>query len=38
VDHNAAYHRAQDAIHACRQRPDVQAQADTVLERHGSRA
>ena len=38
VDHNDAYHHAQDAIHELRQRPEIQAQADTVLERHGSRA
>ncbi|PSR00679.1 MAG: deoxyribodipyrimidine photo-lyase/cryptochrome family protein [Bacteroidetes bacterium SW_11_64_17] len=38
VDHNEAYHHAQDAIHELRERPDVQRQADAVLEQHGSRA
>jgi deoxyribodipyrimidine photo-lyase len=37
VDHNAAYHHAQDAIRALRERPDVQEQADVILRRHGSR-
>ena len=38
VDHNDAYHHAQDAIHELRQQPEIQAQADVILERHGSRA
>jgi len=38
VDHNEAYHHAQDAIHALREQPEIQKQADAILERHGSRA
>ena len=38
VDHNEAYHYAQDTLHEYRQRPEIQAQADVILERHGSRA
>jgi len=38
VDHNEAYHHAQDAIHELREQPEIQRQADAILERHGSRA
>jgi len=38
VDHNEAYHHAQDAIRELRERPEIQEQADAILERHGSRA
>ena len=38
VDHNEAYHHAQDAIHELREQPEIQEQADAILERHGSRA
>jgi deoxyribodipyrimidine photo-lyase len=37
VDHLEAYHHAQDAIRSLRERPDVQRQAEAILERHGSR-
>lgn len=37
VNHLEAYHRAQEAIRSLRERPDVQAQAEVILERHGSR-
>jgi deoxyribodipyrimidine photo-lyase len=38
VDHNEAYHHAQDTIRAFRERPEIQEQAERVLEQHGSRA
>jgi deoxyribodipyrimidine photo-lyase len=38
VDHNEAYHHAQDVIHELREQPEIQEQADAILERHGSRA
>jgi deoxyribodipyrimidine photo-lyase len=37
VDHLEAYHHAQDAIRSLHERPDVQRQAEVILERHGSR-
>ncbi len=38
VDHNEAYHHAQDTIRELRDRPEIQKQADAILEQHGSRA
>jgi deoxyribodipyrimidine photo-lyase len=38
VDHNEAYHHAQDAIYELREHPEIKRQAEAVLERHGSRA
>jgi deoxyribodipyrimidine photo-lyase len=37
VDHTAAYHHAQDRIWTLREQPEIQAQKETILERHGSR-
>ena len=37
VDHLEAYHHAQETIRSFRERPEIQAQADAVLEQHGSR-
>ena len=37
VDHMEAYHHAQNTIRSFRERPDVQEQADRILQRHGSR-
>ena len=38
VDHLEAYHHAQDTIRTLRERPDVQEQAERILQQHGSRA
>jgi deoxyribodipyrimidine photo-lyase len=37
VDHLEAYHHAQDTIRSFRERPEIQRQAEQVLETHGSR-
>jgi len=37
VDHLEAYHHAQDTIRTLRERPDVQEQAERILQQHGSR-
>jgi deoxyribodipyrimidine photo-lyase len=37
VDHNEAYHHAQDTIRSFRERPAIQKQADAILRKHGSR-
>ena len=37
VDHLKAYHHAQETIRSMRKRPEIQAQAEVILQRHGSR-
>jgi deoxyribodipyrimidine photo-lyase len=37
VDHNAAYHHANNRIRALRDRPEVKAKKEEILETHGSR-
>jgi deoxyribodipyrimidine photo-lyase len=37
VDHNAAYHHANDRIGALRKQPAIKAKKEKVLEKHGSR-
>jgi deoxyribodipyrimidine photo-lyase len=37
VDHTEAYHHARDTLHALRDQPEIQKQAELLLERHGSR-
>ena len=37
ADHRTAYHHAQETIRAVRERPEIQRQAEQVLETHGSR-
>ena len=37
VDHKKAYHHARDRIESLRDEPDIQAQADAIVQKHGSR-
>jgi deoxyribodipyrimidine photo-lyase len=37
VDHMEAYHHAQDTIRAFRERPEIQEEAERILQKHGSR-
>ncbi len=37
VDHNSAYHHANDRIWALRKQPEIEAKKEEILEKHGSR-